>query len=257
MKNSMNVLFAIIMIVTISACGNPEKSSTQNQQQQEQIEWYQTQIDLIKDAYYEEDSVRRAKIAIARQLEDTLGKINIFPLGIVALWDGTKIMESTKNMGNDPTLDGNFFYAVLNLYGESGYAFLRKSFCTAPAVWQNVFVAETSRIAWLKQKLELPGINTDILPYLKGEDSPEGFQQKYVSYFKKFYAIHSSSPKDGVWSHPQWQNFEDGFFTAFPTAFGGDRSKFGRAYKLWRTSYVIPVTARKKLAEIIETYNSL
>jgi hypothetical protein len=262
MKNSMNVLFAIIMIVTISACGNNNHKTSGNtsSQDQQQITTYENQIAELTQqniAYHQADSLRIAETVMATELEDTLSRINISPLGIIALWDGKKVHNLAKNMKYDDALDGSFRYAVLDLFKESGYTFLRKSFITAPAIWQNVFVAETSRIAWLKKKLELPAINTDILPYLKDEYSPEGFQQKYISYFKNFYAIHSSSTTDGVWYHPQWQSFEDGFFKAFPTAFGGDHSKFGRAYKLWRTSYSIPIPAKKKLAKIIETYNSL
>lgn len=100
-------------------------------------------------------------------------------------------------------------------------------------------------------------MDVNILPYLKDEYSSEGFQQKYISHFKKFYALHSTSSTDGVWYHPKWDKFETNFFKQFPTAFGGDHSEFGRAYKLWLTAFKIPAPGKKILANIIEQYNAL
>lgn len=263
MKKILNIMMVMVTVLTIAACGNDnhkQTGSTPSPVDNRGLIDCQNQNAALSaqlDQYRKADSIRVTEAVLAAEVEDTLSRMNLFPLGIVPIWDGSKIINVSKTMRSDNTLDGGFRWTILDLFKESGYLFLRKTFISTPTVWQKVFLSEQAHIGWLKKKIDLPSVNVDILPYLKDEYSTEGFHKEYVPSFKKFYAIHSSSPTEGVWYHPKWQEFEDAFFKSFPNAFGGDHSKFGWEYKLWLTAYKIPVPARKTLVSIIEQYNAL
>lgn len=265
MKKLMNIMMVMVTVLAIAACGNSNHKQSKSDDQQyaddqnkiidrgNQIFELSQQLEQYRKA----DSMRTVEAIMAEEVEDTLGRINVSPLGILPIWDGSKIINVSKTMRSDNTLDGGFRWAILDLFNGSGYLFLRKAFISTPTVWQKVFLSEQAHIGWLKKKLDLPVVNVDILPYLKDEYSSQGFHKEYLPAFLKFYAIHASSTTDGVWYHPKWQEFEDNFFKQFPNAFGGDHSKFGWEYKLWLTAYKIPAPARKALAEIITKYNGL
>lgn len=257
-------MMVMVTIFAIVACGSDNhKQSSKNQQyadDQNEIINRGNQISELSqqlEQYRKNDSVRIAEAVIAAEVEDSLSKTNLFPLGILPMWDGSKIIHAGRYIQYDRSLSSGFRSAVIDLFEESGYVFLRKAFIGNPTLWQKVFLSEQERIAWLKKKLELSSVDGDIIPYLKDEYSSEGFHKEYIPSFKKFYALHSTSTTDGVWYHPKWDEFETKFFKQFPTAFGGDRSEFGRAYKLWLTGYKIPAPAKKTLANIIEQYNAL
>lgn len=264
MKKILKSMVAIAIIVSIVACGSDNhKQSSDSQEyaddQNEIIERGKQISELSQqiEQYRKADSTRIAEGIIATKVEDSLNTMNLFPLGILPMWNGSKVIHASQYVISDGSLNDSFRWAVLDLFEESGYNFLRKAFITNPAIWQKVFLSEQARIGWLKKKLNLSTVDVDILPYLKDEYSTEGFHKEYLPSFKKFYAIHSISTTDGVWYHPKWQEFEDNFFKSFPEAFGGDHSKFGRAYKLWLSAHKIPAPAKKTLASIIEQYNAL
>lgn len=256
----MNSMIAIAILVSMVACGggNNNHTTPDNGNQQQLADCQQQQADLqnLVDQFQKADRERIDEAIAATEIEDTLNNMNLFPLGIVPIWNGGNIMHACQYIQSDGSF-ASFRWAISDICKESGYLFLRKVFIANPALWQKVFLSEHARIAWLKKKLNVSSVNVDILPYLKDQYSTEGFHKEYANEFTKFYKIHSTSSTDGVWYHPKWKEFEDSFFRKFPTAFGSDRSEFGRAYKLWRTAHVIPAPARKILANIIEQYNAL
>lgn len=263
MKKLLNIMVAIAIIVGMTSCGGTDNSNnnkpynnTSSDPALADCQQQNAELAQQLEQYRKNDSVQTAESKIAREVEDSLNKMNLFPLGILPIWNGSKVVHASTYIQSDGSLS-SFRWAISDLFEESGYMFLRKVFISAPVVWQKVFLSEQTRIGWLKKKLNVSSVNTDILPYLKDEYSTEGFHKEYVASFKKFYAIHSTSSTDGVWSHPKWDEFETNFFKQFPEAFGGDHSKFWQAYKLWLTAYKIPAPAKKVMAQIITNYNGL
>jgi len=259
-------MVVVTILVAISACGNNNRERNNNvyakqlaQCQQKTLD-YENEIRYLsqKISEYEEmDSARNAEEGIMIEVEKHLEGVDLSALGILPMWNGIPAIYVAEVITSNSTLDGGFRCAMIDVFQESGYSFIRKSFIANPGVWQKVFWAEQEQIAWFKKRFNLPVVNQEILPYLKDEYSSDGFKKEYLTAFKKFYAIHSVSSTEGVWNHPQWDGFENTFFKQFPDAFGGNSSDFAKAYKLWRTSYTIPQAARKVLANVIEQYNAL
>jgi hypothetical protein len=266
MRKILNLMVVITILVAISACGNNNRERNNNAYAKQLTLCQQKAVDYENEIrelttriseYEKMDSAIAAEDGLIIEVEKHLEGINLSALGILPMWSGMSVTYTTEVITSNPTLDGGFRWAVIDIFQESGYSFLRKSFIANPIVWQKVFLTEQEQITWFKKRFNLPVVNQEILPYLKDEYSSDGFKKEYLPAFKKFYAIHSVSSTEGVWNHPQWDEFENTFFKQFPDAFGGNSSNFAKAYKLWRTSYTIPQAARKVLANVIEQYNAL
>jgi hypothetical protein len=172
MKKLMNVMMAIAIIVSIVACGNNNHKQSRSDDQeyaddQNKIIDRGNQISKLSqqlEQYRKADSTRGIEAAIAAEVEDTLNSINLLPLGIIPIWNGSKIIHACRYIQYDGSLDNGFRSVILDLFTESGYQFLRKTFISTPTVWQKVFLSEQAHIGWLKKKLKLSSVSVDILP---------------------------------------------------------------------------------------------
>ena len=259
MKNLMNVVMIVTILVAISACGSESGNNQPQKRQSTESTVSQKAFDDQRNLYegqlvqYQRaDSARNAEYKENQEIEDSLNATNLYPLGILPAWNGKKVKDAITP--GTYGLDG-IHSTISTIFSETGFVYLLKSFIANPALWQKTASEQGARITWFKTKFNA-SIDVNILPYLKDESSSDGFQKQYVPYFKAFYAIHSKSSTDGVWYHPKWQKFEDDFFVKFPNAYGGSRQTFGQAYKLWLKTTRLSTPAKKALANIIEILNA-